>query len=174
MPIHIRGEDEETLAKLKELGFDVHVVTEDPMADLLFYLSRINSKLDNLGQIRHLHKIMQSVLKMKSAAEIQQLHYGRLNAEAEMRAGRLRKLYTRLADLTDLPQNDMWRKGVIPFHANLMTSEKDVLTAFNMKTDENYYLYAMQDNFVFVKDVDGGALPLGIDKNGSSIRLINL
>ena len=59
MPIYIRGEDEETLAKLKDMGFDAQIVTDDPMGDAIFYLARMNAKLDNLGQLRHLHKLMQ-------------------------------------------------------------------------------------------------------------------
>jgi hypothetical protein len=171
MPIHIRGEDEETLARLKELGLDAHIITDDPLADALFYLSRMNSKLDNLGQIRHLHKIMQASLKMRAAAEAQQAYYARLQYNIDKRDGRFRRLYERLMDLTDVPENDPWRKD-IPAFANLyVESDGDLYRVFGLWADDKQYLYSVAENTVYIKNPFGnGSDVLGTEKGGTSVR----
>ena len=175
MPIYIRGEDEETLAKLKDMGFDAQIVTDDPMGDAIFYLARMNAKLDNLGQLRHLHKLMQSTLKIKSAAESQDLYYARLNAEYEHKQARLRLIYTRMKELTDLPQNDQWRKGVPTFAMLHPLTEADVFRAFQCKADENYTVTAIEYGAVYIKGAAGEPVLLGTGRNGEpTIRIMDI
>lgn len=45
------------LNAVRELGVDVLVDSGNPEEELLFMLSRLSKKLDNLGQLRHLNKI---------------------------------------------------------------------------------------------------------------------
>ena len=49
---------QEALEALKPLGVEVVTGTEEPLVTALFYLSRLNTKLDNLGQLGHLNKFV--------------------------------------------------------------------------------------------------------------------
>ena len=52
---------QEVLEALRPIGVEVITGEDNPLVTALFYLARINSKLDNLGQLRHLHKLIQHV-----------------------------------------------------------------------------------------------------------------
>ena len=175
MPIYIRGEDEDTLARLKELGFDAQVVTDDPMGDIIFYIARMNAKLDNLGQLRHLHKIMQTAMKQRSASEAESIYYTRLNAEYDAKKARLKAIYDRMKDYTDLPQNAEWRKVVPPFAVLNPQREADVFRVFQCEVDANYFLYALQDGMVYIKGLQDEPLLLKTMKHDEgSVRLMDL
>jgi hypothetical protein len=56
--------DEKAAAVLEALdGLGVEVITgeDSPFVNALFYVARINSKLDNIGQLRHLNEIKKSL-----------------------------------------------------------------------------------------------------------------
>jgi hypothetical protein len=54
---------QQALELLKPLGVEVITGEGSVLDDALFYIARINSKLDNLGQLRHLHKILGEALE---------------------------------------------------------------------------------------------------------------
>jgi len=172
MPIFIRGEDDETLAKLKDMGFDAQVVSDDPMADLIFYAARMNAKLDNLGQLRHLHKMMQSMVRSRTDAEAEYKYYARLNAEHQAKMIRLHTLYDNLKKLTDSPKNKQWRDQLPSFVQLAPQNERDVLRAFQCTMDDLYRIQALEENIVYYKDTTGGELALGTVGSTHYLRLL--
>jgi hypothetical protein len=70
--IRVHSSDEEKIAealdRLRPLGVELLTSeTEEPEELILFYMSRMNNKLDNLGQLRHLVKIEKHLLEIKQA-----------------------------------------------------------------------------------------------------------
>lgn len=63
MILRVQSDDDaliqEILDRVKPLGVEVVVDDGDPLEETLFIASRAAKKLDNLGQLRHLHKIEQ-------------------------------------------------------------------------------------------------------------------
>jgi len=100
--IHVRTPNEETYAKVVEvlepLGVEIVAGETDPLVMALFYLSRINVKLDNLGQLRHLYKIVQAATVMKVAAEAQRVYYEDLNKERRVQQSFKEGLYKHLCE----------------------------------------------------------------------------
>lgn len=64
---------QEAVEALRGIGVEViNADDENPINDVLFYLSRINSKLDNLGQLKHLYEltsIIRTILSRPSHRE---------------------------------------------------------------------------------------------------------
>jgi hypothetical protein len=175
MPIYLKGEDEETLARLRDLGFDAQIVSDDPMGDLIFYTARINAKLDNLGQLRHLHKMMQSTTKMKVAAEEEQKYYARLNWEYEVKQARLKTIYNKMKEFTNVPENDPWRKNLPTFATLAPREEADVFRVFQCEADSQYFLYAIEPSVVYFKGIVGESTLLNTKaENGPSVRILDL
>jgi len=174
MPIYIRGEDEDTLAQLRELGLDAQVVSDDPMGDIIFYLARTNAKLDNLGQLRHLHKIMQSIARIRVAAEDEQNYYKRRNDEDDLKLLRLKAIYNRLYEFTDLPENKTWRDNVPPFKMIYPKTEREVFRVFQCVADDLLRVNAIEEGMVYFKGVDNKPTLLGVEKHETTIRLLNI
>jgi hypothetical protein len=173
MPIHIQSEDEEVLAKLRELGIDAQVVSDDPIADSLFYLARMNAKLDNLGQLRHLHKMMQTMLRIRAAAEAEHEYYSTLNKEHNLQLLRLKRLYNELKSITNHPENEPWRQFLPPFDLISPKTEEAVLRAFQCRMDGSYRIVAVEDDFVYVAGIlEGTVRALGTDASKGSLRLL--
>jgi hypothetical protein len=72
--IHVRTPNEDVYESvvdaLKDVGVEIVAGETDPLVMGLFYLSRMNTKLDNLGQLRHLHKLVQVATAMKQSADL--------------------------------------------------------------------------------------------------------
>lgn len=68
LDIHIQPTDDDQFQKildtLRPLGVELVTGEADPFIAALFYVARMNTKLDNLGQLRHLHKGMQGIDKI--------------------------------------------------------------------------------------------------------------
>jgi hypothetical protein len=60
---------QEVLEAIRPIGVEVITGDDNPLVTALFYLSRINSKLDNLGQLRHLHKVLGHLGSIAQKAE---------------------------------------------------------------------------------------------------------
>jgi len=64
MIIRVQSQDEETdkkvLDALRPLGVEVVTGEENPLVAALFYVARMNTKLDNLGQLKYLYKVHQT------------------------------------------------------------------------------------------------------------------
>ena len=54
---------QEILDKLRPMGVELVTGERDVFEATLFYIARMNSKLDNLGQLRHLQKGLQALDK---------------------------------------------------------------------------------------------------------------
>lgn|SRR5690349_1470959 len=175
MPIYIKSEDDETLAQLKELGFDAQIISDDPMGDLIFYVARMNAKLDNLGQLRHLHKIMQSNLRVRAAAEEEQRYFERLNREYEAKQARFKMIYNKMRDFTDVRENDVWRTKVPPFSALNPQTEADVFRVFGCEVDQHYRVYAIESDMIYFSGVKGQPTLLRTRfEDGATVRLLDL
>ena len=87
--IHVRTPSDQTYQKvvdaLEPLGVEIVAGETDPLVMAIFYLSRMNTKLDNLGQLKHLYKLLQAANTMRLAAETQQMYYKQLLAERQTR-----------------------------------------------------------------------------------------
>jgi hypothetical protein len=100
--IHVNAETDEqvsdVLERLRGSGVEVvHTGEDNPIYDALFYVARINSKLDNLGQLRHLHKIQTSLQKIEEAQRQVGTYYHTLNVEKSYEQDERRKYYMELA-----------------------------------------------------------------------------
>lgn len=71
LDIHIQPTDDEQYQKvldtLRPMGVRLVTGEADPLVAALFYVALINTKLDNLGQLRHLHKVGAGIDKMTDA-----------------------------------------------------------------------------------------------------------
>lgn len=97
MNIQVLPQDEdkfqEVLEALKPLGVEVVTGTDEPLVTALFYLARMNSKLDNMGQLKHLHKMQTAAHALEKAAQQQQKYYDYLLGEQQYRTWRADRYY---------------------------------------------------------------------------------
>jgi len=102
--IRVHSSDEEKISealdRLRPLGVELLTSeTEEPEELILFYLSRMNNKLDNLGQLRHLVKIEKHLLEIKQAQRDQGQLAKRELAQSDAHGLVMVKLYDNLKEL---------------------------------------------------------------------------
>jgi hypothetical protein len=90
-------------------GVDVDVLTsetEEPAELVLFYLSRMNKKLDNLGQLKHLVKLERTVGELsKTVGAMHERDTKEIGANYRLN----RRLYERLIEISDFdPKMDKY------------------------------------------------------------------
>lgn len=75
--IHVRTPSDEVYQKvvdaLSPLGVEIVAGETDPLVMAIFYLSRMNTKLDNLGQLRHLHKVQQAIAAISAKVPVKNI-----------------------------------------------------------------------------------------------------
>ena len=68
--VYVRtGDVASILDRLEGSGADVVTGEDNPEVAALFYIARINSKLDNLGQLRHLYRLEKDLDRIADALE---------------------------------------------------------------------------------------------------------
>lgn len=94
--VHFRTESEEklkeALAALEQYRVEMIAGEDDPFIDALFYLSRISTKLDNLGQLRHVYKLEQRMMELNRDLKPISAYYSIL-LEEKLFERHLRELY---------------------------------------------------------------------------------
>lgn len=103
MIVRVRAQDEklnEVIDVLRPLGVEVTTGEESPLESALFYISRMNSKLDNLGQLRHLHKFLLQVTDIKQNLKTISLYFYEKNEEQHAQYRLRELLYAQLVERT--------------------------------------------------------------------------
>jgi hypothetical protein len=131
MDIRIQAPSEEkfqeVLEALRPIGVEVITGDDNPLVTALFYLARINSKLDNLGQLRHLHKTLQHVSSIASRID----DWGKINrAKHETKLLYNAWLYRKLVDATG--QDPV--KSILGLNSSLAHLTSDELRAMFEET----------------------------------------
>lgn len=98
--IHVRTSNEETYQNvvdaLRPLGVEIVAGESDPLVMALFYLSRISTKGDNLGQLRHLFDLVKIGKRVAASADVQKEYYADLLEERKLRQAANFRLFLQL------------------------------------------------------------------------------
>ncbi len=97
---HDEVQDRAVLDALRPLGVEVVTGEENPLVTALFYVARMNTKLDNLGQLKYLYKVHQTFQEFGRRFEDVRVYF--FNKTEELRAQQLYRsmLYNDLCKAT--------------------------------------------------------------------------
>jgi hypothetical protein len=110
---------QEILEILRPMGVDLVTGERDVLEATLFYIARMNSKLDNLGQLRHLQKGLQALDK---ACDRVVTHID--NQQQAQEAYKL-NLYKNLCDqYKDDPIKSGWTPTILKRHIPYLTDDQ--------------------------------------------------
>jgi len=105
--------EQEVLDALQGRGVEVVTGEKSPLVAMLFYFARMNTKLDNLGQLRHLYKLLDhsGTLAMAAKSYMERADHERLEERYQSQRN--------LALWRDLTENAGYAHGELPYPSSI-------------------------------------------------------